>query len=125
MQSQLNYSIYEKDNIIHLVSIKSTSLYDSIVNIDTHGIKFRDFHWLTYEECAFNFKRKYPNSSGKCIGERDITANPPYIELYTFYAHDKILFNKKGLFSKSKNIDDFHYLQKLIQEFGYTTLDLS
>jgi len=99
--------------------------YDSIVNIDTHGIKFRDFHWLTYEECAFNFKRKYPNSSGKCIGERDITVNPPYIELYTFYAHDKILFNKKGLFSKSRNIDDFHYLQKLIQEFGYTTLDLS
>lgn len=99
--------------------------YNSIANIDEHGIKFRDYHWLTYKECAFNFKRKYPNSSGICVGERDITANPPYIELYSFYAHDKILFNKKGLFSKKKNTDDFLYLQNLIQEFGYTTYDLS
>ena len=41
------------------------------------------------------------------------------------YAHTKILFNKKGLFRKNKNMIDFHNLQRHINEFGYTTLDLS
>ena len=71
------------------------------------------------------FNRKYPNSRGNCIGERNITAEPPYIELYSTYAHTKILFNKKGLFRKNKNMIDFHNLQRHINEFGYTTLDLS
>lgn len=67
----------------------------------------------------------HPNSRGNCIGERNITAEPPYIELYSTYAHTKILFNKKGLFRKNKNMIDFHNLQRHINEFGYTTLDLS
>lgn len=75
--------------------------------------------------CTINFNRKYPNSRGNCIGERNITAEPPYIELYSTYAHTKILFNKKGLFRKNKNMIDFHNLQRHINEFGYTTLDLS
>lgn len=97
--------------------------YDSIVAIDEHGIKFDSLHWLTYKECVSNFNRQYPNSSGNCIGERDITAEPPYIELYSTYAHTKILFAKKGFFNK--NVEDFHNLQRLINKFGYETLDLS
>lgn len=77
------------------------------------------------DTCTINFNRKYPNSRGNCIGERNITAEPPYIELYSTYAHTKILFNKKGLFRKNKNMMDFHKLQRHINEFGYTTLDLS
>ena len=46
-------------------------------------------------------------------------------EVYSTYAHTKILFNKKGLFRKNKNMIDFHNLQRHINEFGYTTLDLS
>lgn len=99
--------------------------YENIVSIDEHGIKFSDLHWLTYKECTINFKRKYPNSRENCIGERNITVEPPYIELYSTYAHTKILFNKKGLFWKNKNMIDFHNLQRHINEFGYTTLDLS
>ena len=59
--------------------------YENIVSIDEHGIKFSDLHWLTYKECTINFNRKYPNSRGNCIGERNITAEPPYIELYSTY----------------------------------------
>ena len=98
--------------------------YDNIVTIDEYGIKFKDFHWLTYRECTLNFKRKYPNSGGTCIGERDVTAKPPYIELYSTYAHTKILFRKKGIFD-NKNMTYFHDLQRLINQFGYTTRDLS
>lgn len=79
-----------------------------------------NFPW----ECSLNFKRKYPNSGGTCIGERDVTAKPPYIELYSTYAHTKILFRKKGIFD-NKNMTYFHDLQRLINQFGYTTRDLS
>ena len=117
-------SILNQNIIISILEVKEVS-YENIVSIDEHGIKFSDLHWLTYKECTINFNRKYPNSRGNCIGERNITAEPPYIELYSTYAHTKILFNKKGLFRKNKNMIDFHNLQRHINEFGYTTLDLS
>ncbi len=76
--------------------------YENIVSIDEHGIKFSDLHWLTYKECTINFNRKYPNSRRNCIGERNISAEPPYIELYSSYAHTKYCLIKKDYFGKTK-----------------------
>ena len=112
------------NSIIQKGGILITKADDIIKEFQKDGIKFKDFHWLTYRECALNFKRKYPNSGGTCIGERDVTAKPPYIELYSTYAHTKILFHKKGIFD-NKNMTYFHDLQRLINQFGYTTRDLS
>lgn len=36
-----------------------------------------------------------------------------------------IEFNKKGLFTKSKNIKDFLYMQNKLNDYGYSTFDLS
>ncbi len=99
--------------------------FDSIQSIDKDVIRFKDGHCVSWHECAVNFNRLHPGSTFKCVGDRDITADPPYIELYGVYAHDRILFDRKGLFTKKHNIDNFHKLQRQIREFGYTTFDLS
>ncbi|MCM1165527.1 MAG: hypothetical protein NC299_07925 [Lachnospiraceae bacterium] len=99
--------------------------YDEIRGVDGSGITFGDGHVVTYHECAVNFKRKHPESGGRCIGERDMTAEPPYIEIYGVYAHDRIIFDRKGGFAERENLANFHKLRKQIEEFGYTTFDLS
>lgn len=99
--------------------------YADIHSMDKNVIRFRDGRTISYRECVFNFNRLHPGSEVKCVGDRDITANPPYIELYSIYSHYRILFDRKGLFSKKENLDNFHKLQKQIQDFGYTTFDLS
>lgn len=99
--------------------------YDEIDCIDEDGIKFKDGHWITYRECASNFSRINCESNSMCVGERDITSDPPYIEFYSTYAHDRILFDSKGIFSKRKNIKEFIKIQNMIIGFGYTTHDLS
>ncbi|MBD5129386.1 MAG: hypothetical protein HDT43_05630 [Ruminococcaceae bacterium] len=96
--------------------------FEDIKCVDRDGIKFKNGHVVSYRECMVNFGRKHPGSAYKCIGDRDITADPPYIEIYSVYAHDRILFDLK---SKKDNIANFHKLQRLIQRFGYTTFDLS
>ena len=104
----------KKDQLAELISNAETSFYNG---------QLQEAFSLSLS--AIKLDEKYPNSRGNCIGERNITAEPPYIELYSTYAHTKILFNKKGLFRKNKNMIDFHNLQRHINEFGYTTLDLS
>lgn len=99
--------------------------FDNIQSIDKDVIRFKDGHYVSWHECAVNFNRLHPGSKFKCVGDRDITAEPPYIELYSVYARDRILFDRKGLFTKKHNIDNFHKLQRQIREFGYTTFDLS
>lgn len=101
------------------------SSYDDIHSVDEDGITFGDGHVVLFYECMFNFRRKHPSGIYRCIGDRDVTADPPYIEIYSIYAHDRILFDRKGFSAKKENVANFHKLQKQIQEFGYTTFDLS
>jgi len=98
--------------------------FEDIRSIEKDVIRFNDGHSVTWRECVFNFNRLHPGSKYKCVGDRDITSEPPYIELYSVYVHDRILFGDIRLTQK-QNIDNFHRLQKQIQDFGYTTFDLS
>lgn len=99
--------------------------FDDIGSVDKDGIRFKNGHVVSYRECMSNFGRKHPGSTYKCIGDRDVTAEPPYIEIYSVYAHDRILFDRRGISAKKDNVANFHKLQKLIEKFGYTTFDLS
>lgn len=98
--------------------------YDDIDSVDEDGIKFRNGLVVTFAECVDNFCRLHPGSEYRCVGDRDVRAKPPYIELYSAYAHQRILFSG-GAFAGKRNITNFHKLQKLIEDFGYTTFDLS
>ncbi|MBQ9608897.1 MAG: hypothetical protein IJV15_05560 [Lachnospiraceae bacterium] len=60
-----------------------------------------------------------------CIGQRDANAKPMYIEFWSFYHHDKVIFDKQGVFSQNENIEDFHKLCRIINDYGYTIYDLS
>lgn len=99
--------------------------YEDIESVDEDGIKFRSGHIVTFAECVNNFSRLHPGSEYKCIGDCDVTAAPPYIELYSAYAHEKILFAGGGPFARKNNIAGFHKLRKQIEDLGYTTFDLS
>ena len=89
--------------------------YSEIEKIGKDCIFFDDGTKIQINDCV----RKDTNT---CIAERDITATPPYFD---FFTGDKIIFDKKGLFSKSKNKKDFQKLQLQLQSMGYTTYDLS
>ena len=102
--------------------IKSIS---QIAKIDTNGITFNDGKTLMFLECVETFQSLYPNSNTTCVAERDITAKPPFFEFFTSDEHIKIIFDGKGLFSKSKNRNAFHDFQKQILGLGFTTYDLS
>ena len=102
--------------------IKSIS---QIAKIDTNGITFNDGKTLRFLECVETFQSLYPNSNSTCVAERDITAKPPFFEFFTADEHIKVIFDGKGLFSKSKNRKAFHDFQKQILGLGFTTYDLS
>ena len=94
--------------------------FSEIRMIDNEGITFNDGETITFKDCI---GRKY--NSETCVAERDICAVPSYFE---FFAPDKpvrIVFNKKGLFSKSVNHKNFLEFQMKINKMGYTTYDLS
>lgn len=96
-----------------------------VVSISGTGILFSGDIDVSFPECAENFHAEHKNSSMNCIGERDISAEPPYFEFYTGSNHIRVIFDYTGFFVKSKNIKSFHDMQKYISVSGYTTYDLS
>lgn len=108
----------------HTAEVKVQS-FDDITSINENGIGFSDGHWFRYAECVHLWQRDFPQSNKSlCIGQRDITAEPPYIEFWSFYHHDKVVFDKRGLFS-CQNKKNFHKLCRQIGKYGYTIYDLS
>ena len=95
-----------------------------IVSIDKTGILFKNGKIFFYE-CVKEFVKTISDSNFKCVAERDITARPPYYDFYTNGIKTRLLFDKKGLFSASKNKKMFIELQFKLIEYGYTTYDLS
>lgn len=98
--------------------------FDDIHSINKDGVRFKDGHFVSWRECMVNFERLHPGIEYKCVGDRYLYDEPPYIELYSVYAHDRILFDRKGLFAKRHNIDNFNKLLDQIRKFGYNVYDL-
>lgn len=99
--------------------------FDEIKSVAEDGILFKNEHFVTFNECVFNFARKHPSGTYRCIGDRDIYSEPPYIELYSTYYHVRVMFDRKGFTARKDNIANFQKLTKQIQQFGFDTFDLS
>ena len=94
--------------------------YLDIEDVDKTGITFKNGEKIIFKECI---KQRY--NSETCVAERDLFAKPPYFVFFTSGRYTKVIFNKKGFFSKSNNRNDFRKLQMVIIELGYSSYDLS
>ncbi len=94
--------------------------YWDIVLIDKNGIVFENGGKINFDDCI---NQRY--DSPTCVAERDITAVPPYFEFFTSDKPTRIVFNKKGFFSKNINKKNFIKFQMQINDKGYSTYDLS
>ncbi len=93
--------------------------YKMIKQIGNNRILFNDDHMLNFSDCNRTW-RNIHKSNGICIGERDVTANPPF---FGFYENEekyiKVIIT--GFFKDKK----FHFLKREIEKYGYSTYDLS
>ena len=94
--------------------------FSEIRMIDNKGITFNDGEIIAFKDCI---GRKY--NSEACVAERDICALPPYFEFFMPDKPVRIVFDKRGLFSKSVNRKNFLDFQMKINNMGYSTYDLS
>ena len=98
-----------------------TISYYDILSISKYHIQSKHGEWIIFSDCAGK-DEKY---SEKCVGERDITADPPYVEFFTPERRMRVVFDKTGAFEKNKNKNNFIKFHSEIQSFGFTTFDLS
>lgn len=100
---------------------------DNIVEITSKGISLKNGTFIDFSACAENFKKANPTSSGTCVGEREFTDMS-----FTFYTNPKpimIIFEPRNKFfellTANSTVKRFHSLQRKINNFGYSTLDIS
>ena len=100
---------------------------EAIAEITRNGILLKNGVFIDFSVCAENFKKANSQSSGKCVGEREITDRS-----FTFYANPKPIMIKFlprnkliELISPNDARRRFHSLQFKINDFGYTTYDLT
>ena len=99
-----------------------------IVNINSSGITVKSGKTdikICFDECVKNYANENSLENSKCVAIRDITKLT-----FTFYSHPKIkvVFKKrcfKDLFSGRSAVNKFLELQKAINNYGYTSYDLS
>jgi len=96
----------------------------TIVNVTEHGIEYEVYngrkHFLDFNECCKNLKKKYPSASENCVGERNILDYS--FSFYTDKIKKKVVFFSLFKFKKRKLFLQF---QKKISDFGFKTFDLS
>lgn len=100
---------------------------DEIAEITSKGILFKNGVFIDFSVCVENFKETNHKSSGKCVGEREIS----YLS-FTFYANPKPIMIKFlprnkliEFFSPNNTLKRFHSLQNKVIYFRYTTYDLT
>ena len=100
---------------------------DAIAKITIKGISLKTGKFIDFSVCAENFKKAYPDGNGKCVGERNITDWS-----FIFYSSPRpitIKFIPKNrlieVFSANNTMKRFHSLQRKIDDYGYTTYDLT
>ena len=92
--------------------------FSEIAALKDGEITFFDGEKVALSSCA---GKKW---SGRCVGERDFGANPPYFVFFSGEKWTKIIFCKKGLFKKRKNQRDFALIHNFVQSSCFTTMDL-
>ncbi|MDE7268701.1 MAG: hypothetical protein K2N89_14680 [Lachnospiraceae bacterium] len=100
--------------------------YKDIKKITKAGILFRDGFELLFEECRneWSVEKGMNREHSFCVAERDCLAKIPY---FLFYSKKrvKVLFDKKGIWSKKKNENDFYNLQVVLNRFGFSSYDMT
>lgn len=100
--------------------------YKDIQKITKVGILFRDGFELLFEECRneWSIENDIKKEESYCVAERDSLAKTPY---FLFYSKNriKVLFDKKGVFGKKRNKDDFQNLQVVLNRFGFSSYDIT
>lgn len=100
-------------------------IYQDIKTIDKTGIMMSDGFKILFSKCNKTWQKMNKTDKTSGIGERDITADSPYFRFYMEDIVIEILFNKKGIFKKQRNENDFHKLIQDILMSGYQTFDIS
>ncbi len=122
------YYITVRDTDIFAVNRSKEALCgDSLIYRDGKGI----YHHIEFDTCAKNYKAEHPESSGNCIGDRNICEH--CFILYTSGIKTKIIFKRRFVWNTffrfhlltGSKYGRFHMLQSLILESKYTTFDLS
>ncbi len=98
--------------------------YKDIRKITKVGIQFKDGYEVFFDECRneWSIRNNIKKNESYCVAERDFLAKTPYFLIYS-KNKIKILFNKKGFFSKKKNKKDFQNLQVVINRLGFSSYD--
>lgn len=90
----------------------------TIIRMDNTAIYLKSGLKINFDECNRKWN-SLKSSSGKCIGERDITAAAPY---FVFYSENKLIrLEIHGIFRRRK----FNAIRQHIEKSGYSTYDLS
>lgn len=100
--------------------------YSDIREITRYGILFADGYRLSFEECNDEWCAEHGINKGEshCIAIRDSLGEIPYL-LFCCTDKVRVLFNRKGIFYKNKNRNDFVKLQRILNSFGFSTYDLT
>ena len=98
-----------------------------IISITPEGIHYTG-GFISFIECAENYKEEH-GGTGKCVGERYADGEPMNIVFYTAPITTCIHFLEqsgiKKLFSKTNAYRRFYGLQRQINSFGFSTIDMS
>jgi hypothetical protein len=101
-------------------------LYTDIKKITKSEIIFYDGFVIDFEECKKEWanKNRIDYLSTNCVVTRNKVSNPP---CFTFYTKERtvIHFKRKGFFKKRRALKDFAKLQFLLNDFGFSSYDLS
>lgn len=115
------------------IGLKELFILDTaIMSINEEGFTYVDFfdrkHFILFEACKNNYHNIYPQSV-QCIGERDVTH---YSFTFKYYGLTLVVkmkqlyvFKKKSRVLYGKKINRFEQFRNRIQQYGYTTYDLS
>ena len=98
-----------------------------VISVTPEGIHYTG-EFISFLECAANYQKAH-GGSGKCVGERYADGQPANIVFYTAPKTTHIQFPEqreiKQLFSKGNAYRRFCAFHRQINEFSFSTMDMS
>lgn len=100
--------------------------YKDIQKITKAGILFIDGFEFLFEECKneWSVQNNIKGGQSCCVAERYSFTKIPYF-LFFSKKRVKVLFDKKGIFGKKRNKNDFQNLQVVLNRFGFSSYDMT